>query len=927
MTMSHAEAAAHAIPRLPILRLLMVSPGRIASTQIFDLVFQGLAEQGAIAYAAIYDEESSPEEQQDAVRAADVVFFLRSFTRASLALLRFAKQSGKLVVYSTDDDFRELDPETPLGRLHHEPRSRQAYESMFQEADLVWLFTAEMSRRYAPLAQRVILGRLPSFVEINAPRGPGAFDPGHDALLVIGYGGSSTHAGDLEVLVRPLLGVLEDHPHVRAQFVNYAPPELARHPHVEVRPFFGNLLSYYEFLRRARWSIGLAPLGDTPFNRGKTSNKYREYAGLGVPGIYSRVPVYAADVVHGETGWLAEHDEASFDSALRQMVASPELRARIRMGALQDAASTYSLRGAQLHFLGEISRLAVARRHLEWKRPRVVAVGYASTSSMQMGVLQPCRTLEREGLLELRHVEPEAATASNLDGADALYVLRAFEERTLPLLDAARARSLPVVAAWDDDFLEIPPGTPLGDYYRHPSVVRAIERFLRESSLVVVSTPPLFARSAAYNQDVLEAIHGLAAGELGGIPGLDDPPCAALDDADAPVRIGFFGSNDALALPWMVEALAELRRRWAGRIRLEAIGVEPPPALRPMLDWWQGGVLPYAESLRLLRSRRWAIGLAPLDDTIFNASKQATKLRDYAWAGAAMVCSRVPTYERALLEGIHCLLAENTAGAWADAIGELVGDPERAAVLRRGAARLLASVHLQEITDASWIQLLWRIGTSHPARGAREEPRSEASVDASRGLSQPYPGARRASSEPHDGSMVVETIGSEPARYAPLSRPRAYRLVPTRPSWRAIEVCVGSASNAEDVRLAYRLRLLGGAVLRQGEIDLRNVRSGAWARIEFPELRNAAGHAFVLHLAAAGPSAAEVGIFESSRLASRHLQRVARRLGLTARLAAPFLRLVYSGSRSDLAELEAAEGTGAPGTEPAQCGAHPLEQA
>src|SRR5262249_52620504 len=61
------ESDVASLPELPVLRLLMVTPGRIASTQIFDLVFQGLAEQGAIEYGAVYDGESSPDEQRDAV--------------------------------------------------------------------------------------------------------------------------------------------------------------------------------------------------------------------------------------------------------------------------------------------------------------------------------------------------------------------------------------------------------------------------------------------------------------------------------------------------------------------------------------------------------------------------------------------------------------------------------------------------------------------------------------------------------------------------------------------------------------------------------------------------------------------------------------------------------------------------------------------
>ncbi|MFM7143561.1 MAG: glycosyltransferase [Alphaproteobacteria bacterium] len=706
-----------------MLRLLVVTPGRIASTQIFDLVFQGLADQGAIEVRTVFDNESTAAEQQEAVLEADVVFFLRSFTQSSLALLRYARHHGRLVVYSTDDDFRELDPDTPLGRLHLEPQTLEAYESLVAEADLVWLYTPEMRRRYQGLARRITIGRLPSFVEINAPRSAAAIDPpGEEPTLVIGYGGSSTHESDLRVVVRPLLAALDRWDHVRAQFINYAPAELARHPRVEVRPFMGNLLSYYEFLRQARWSIGLAPLRDDRFNRGKTSNKYREYAGLGIPGIYSNVPVYAEDVRHLETGWLADHDEDSFAGALRAMIEDPALRRRIRIGSLQDASSRFSLRAMQMHFLREISRLALELRHLSWRRPRLLAVGYERTSSMQIGALQPLRRLQREGLVELRHVEPESATPEALEGADAVLVLRAFEEVTLPLLDAAHAKDTPLVASWDDDFLSIPSGTPIGDFYNHPSVVRAIRRYLSESSLVLASTPPLFARSAEHNDRVMESIYGLDeesvppadAAPPGLGPATRDPGSAdaAASSGAQPLRIGFYGSNDALALPWMVEALRLLRARHGRAIEIEAIGIDPGRELADLLDWVEPGVRGYAESLASLRSRGWAIGLAPLADSAFNSAKQATKFRDYAWAGVATVCSRVPAYERVLLDGVHARFADESPEDWAAIVSHLVEHADERARLVRGALSLLEHVHVQSLTDASWLQLLWRMGAS-----------------------------------------------------------------------------------------------------------------------------------------------------------------------------------------------------------------------
>src|SRR5712692_7359745 len=239
---------------LPSMHLLMLTPGRIPSTQILDTIFAGLADQGTMLYRTLYENEASCSEQQEAIWESDIVFFFRSYTPGALSLLRFAKELGKMVIYSTDDDLRALDPSTALGQIYHHPENLSAYACLFQEADLIWLFTQEMRRRYSSLNQRVVIGRLPSFVECNHPDLQDTFEVDDAQSCVIGYGGRRHHHADWQLLVRPLLQVLDSYTHVRAEFVEYAPEELSRHPKARVLPLFEDLRAYYEFLRQAPWT-------------------------------------------------------------------------------------------------------------------------------------------------------------------------------------------------------------------------------------------------------------------------------------------------------------------------------------------------------------------------------------------------------------------------------------------------------------------------------------------------------------------------------------------------------------------------------------------------------------------------------------------------------------------------------------------------
>ena len=74
--------------------------------------------------------------------------------------------------------------------------------------------------------------------------------------------------------------------------------------------------------------VGIAPLPDTPWERGKCGVKILQYMACGIPVVASPVGVNQKIVAHGVNGFLATHPD-EWTAALRRLIDDPELRQRL----------------------------------------------------------------------------------------------------------------------------------------------------------------------------------------------------------------------------------------------------------------------------------------------------------------------------------------------------------------------------------------------------------------------------------------------------------------------------------------------------------------------------------------------------------------------------------------------------------------------
>ena len=139
----------------------------------------------------------------------------------------------------------------------------------------------------------------------------------------IAYHGTSSHYKDLEHIQQPLMKALSQQD---AQFFSLLgraiPQPLSSHESVRtIKPFKWPI---YKHVRRIfKTHIGLSPLFETDFNKGKSIIKFIDITALGAVGIYSDRAPYNSLIEHGFTGLLAEDDPDHWYDCLQRLIKDP----------------------------------------------------------------------------------------------------------------------------------------------------------------------------------------------------------------------------------------------------------------------------------------------------------------------------------------------------------------------------------------------------------------------------------------------------------------------------------------------------------------------------------------------------------------------------------------------------------------------------
>ncbi len=243
----------------------------------------------------------------------DAVFLQkRLLSRAELLLVR---QRARRLIYDLDDAVM-FDGE---GRPDRRRQSR--FRAMAAAADLVVCgnsYLAELARAHSPRVEVV-----PTSIDTQKYQpGGGSADSG---ALVIGWTGSRSTNRYLNFLL-PAIAALGEN--VRFKFLSDTPEGVDLDLLGEVPFQFVPWSPDVEISATATFDIGVMPLPDNPWTRGKCGFKALQYMGLAIPAVCSPVGVNCDIITHDKNGLLA-HSLEEWTQCLGRLASDPGFRRRL----------------------------------------------------------------------------------------------------------------------------------------------------------------------------------------------------------------------------------------------------------------------------------------------------------------------------------------------------------------------------------------------------------------------------------------------------------------------------------------------------------------------------------------------------------------------------------------------------------------------
>lgn len=304
---------------------------------------------------------------------------------------------------------------------------------------------------------------------------------------------------------------------------------------------------------------------------------------------------------------------------------------------------------------------------------------------------------ERYVQIHIDEASGECVGVNVPDDVDVVVLQRPTHLWLVKAIKWLRAQDVAVVVDIDDDlssvhvnnpaFAMLHPGEGWKDNRGRPYLHswRNLAEACKSATMVTVSTPGLLRRYAQHGRGRL--LHNYLADHYYGVPHVDSTiigwPATIYTHPNDP-EVSSYGMSRVLA-EFPETSFVTLGENKGVMRAFGLRGDDPPDVQIPLLEW------PSALGSRI------GIGVAPLADTVFNASKSWLKPLEMSAAGVPWVASARAEYVR--LHNLGCGLTADRPKDWYRELRKLVQEPNLRAELSESGRAVAETLRLE---DHAW---------------------------------------------------------------------------------------------------------------------------------------------------------------------------------------------------------------------------------
>lgn len=277
------------------------------------------------------------------IREADIVICVRGASDLDRDIVKLAKIYNRLIIYYLDDDLLNIPKYSSVAPFYENKQIRKNMIYMMETSDILWASNANIRKKYGIYFERSYIIDIPIDIkEVKKEDTQNSIK--NKEVIKVCFAGSSDHIHMVDKMLSPAINHIAEKYSKEVYFyiIGVKPQKIKEANNIKIVEYFNNIQDYYDFVKKSKIDIGLAPLEASDFTACKYYNKFLDYTCNGMVGIYSDVEPYKLIVKNEFNGMLAKNEESSWEELLEKLILSKELREKIYFNAVEEIKEKFS---------------------------------------------------------------------------------------------------------------------------------------------------------------------------------------------------------------------------------------------------------------------------------------------------------------------------------------------------------------------------------------------------------------------------------------------------------------------------------------------------------------------------------------------------------------------------------------------------------